>query len=304
MGKGLAFFEQLPPSHFSSTFCNVSQFKMPEYCENTAEFTHDDDEMLRRFNDTVKRDDNIFQEFVPAPEGLDWDALRGWRDDNWGTRSEPEYIYGESSYLRFRTLWDPPIAFYRRMEELGFTVDATYADPAQNFAGIYRNGADIPYGTFRAERREWPDVLHELYGEWFDDVSDPESDDEEAAEAVMQAVAANPALKPFIKKAHREIFARVLAEPTESVCLICHDDLDIADPRKLILTACKHIYHRKCLKDWVAFIPDHEHRLAHDKCPKCRDIIIVRREEKESSQETAAEHSQPGAHAGAGAVDE
>jgi hypothetical protein len=307
MGRGLAFFEQLPPLTFFRRPATVSQFKMPNWCENHAEITHDDDDMMARLNAAAERASRLpyppigfFGEFVPFPEGQGW--TREWCLANWGTKWDASGMTGGDGSFIFTTAWGPPIAFYRAMERLGFEVRALYAEPGTHLVGRFVGGDDDNYpAATRADMANWPDELVETFGGWFRDVFD-DGEEEEEEEAVPAApIVPVPPTKAFIKKAHREIFAKFLAEPTESVCLICHDTLELTDPGKFILTACKHIYHRTCLKDWVGPGVVGSNR---SKCPMCRDIIIVRREEKESSQETAAEHSEDGAHAGAGAVDE
>jgi len=110
------------------------------------------------------------QEFHPCPSQLDdkastiyggdnaaeQDALRAsntdqfghdnwydWRVANWGTKwdvnsngnGDPAVSSdGLGVQLSFDSAWSPPLEFYGKMEELGFTVDAFYYEPGRSGA--------------------------------------------------------------------------------------------------------------------------------------------------------------------------
>ena len=73
------------------------------------------------------------------------------------------------------------------------------------------------------------------------------------------------------------------------ICQLAKCD-EVPDYSKIIVTACGHAYHRKCLKDWVA---------GNTTCPTCRMDIINLHDEGSAfgSQETNAASTPPPADA-------
>lgn len=139
---------------------------MPNYCENTATFTHKDPTQLQRIVDLVNADKPLFQEFVPMPEGEeDW---YNWNIENWGTKWDTSVNYitespdNTSVSLSFDTAWSPPISFYDAMEQLGFGVEAYYNEPGMGFCGVYKDGDEecFEYSNFD----EIPDFIVEKFG--------------------------------------------------------------------------------------------------------------------------------------------
>ena len=77
-----------------------------------------------------------------------------WCVANWGTKwdisgrdngAPAVSDDGRSVRFAFDSAWSPPLEFYGRMEELGFTVDAFYYEPGMAFCGRYNEGDDDQY---------------------------------------------------------------------------------------------------------------------------------------------------------------
>ena len=159
---------------------------MPNWCNNTVRLTHEDPAMIIRARDSLT-EGKFFNEFVPVPKGLSESiastltdeklteanfekyGYASWYDfcvNEWGTKwdtechsvdTDPEYP--DALEAVFDTAWAPPIAFYEKLERLGFQVEAKYYEAGMFFAGMYENGCDSYYelGTMSAE-----DVEHTI----------------------------------------------------------------------------------------------------------------------------------------------
>lgn len=148
---------------------------MPNWCNNTVTFRHEDPEMIRRVVDGYAAE-GLFKEFHPIPDKLintiagfvehddprqaeharqEQDNLaefghRNWYDwavANWGTKWDvtqegqdgPTMADdGLSVSMLFDSAWAPPVEFYQHMtEQLGFVVEAYYYEPGMAFCGKY-----------------------------------------------------------------------------------------------------------------------------------------------------------------------
>lgn len=152
---------------------------MPNWCQNVVTLGHADAAMIQR---VVKgyTGKGIMQGFHPCPQEL-IDTMAGsygagtpeqaqleareranieaygaknwydWCVANWGTKwditsdgnGEPAVgDDGLSVQFSFDSAWSPPVGFYGKMEELGFTVDAFYYEGGMGFCGRYSEGDD------------------------------------------------------------------------------------------------------------------------------------------------------------------
>jgi hypothetical protein len=70
--------------------------------------------------------------------------------------------------MAFDSAWAPPIQFYEKLMDLGFSVRASYYEPGMCFAGIWEDGDDDYYdlSDMNSEqvREELPEHLDEAYG--------------------------------------------------------------------------------------------------------------------------------------------
>lgn len=176
---------------------------MPNYCDNVVTFTHTDPEMIQRVIRGYTGE-GLMGEFHPIPDklintmagsyGLDDPrqaeleaqeesnilefGFKNWYDwavEEWGTKwditsaenGEPSLSEdGLSVQFSFMSAWSPPVAFYEKMEELGFEVDAFYYEPGMGFCGRYTNGADDYYelrGSADEVEQQIPEEIDEMF---------------------------------------------------------------------------------------------------------------------------------------------
>ena len=174
---------------------------MPNYCQNYVTFSHPDPLMIERIIQASDHDNGkgLFMEFFPTPQKLmestspspfaeenmkefgyeDW---YHWNVDNWGTKwntypDDVDKISENEVHLCFDTAWAPPLAFYEKMESLGFTIDALYHEPGVGFAGLWNDefGAETFEYDFNdpdwsknmpAEVKDLLEVEYEDYMAW------------------------------------------------------------------------------------------------------------------------------------------
>ena len=176
---------------------------MPNWCNNTLELLHEDPAMLERAR-TAFKEGRLCNEFVPVPESLqivsgrvgsDEDdeqkkleeqqqanlTAHGYRDwynfciNEWGTKWDvggddlgPAQDIPGGLIMAFDSAWAPPIQFYEKLLDLGFSVRASYYEPGMAFAGIWEDGSDDYYdlGDMNSEqvREQLPEHLDEAYG--------------------------------------------------------------------------------------------------------------------------------------------
>lgn len=176
---------------------------MPNWCYNTAKFTHKDPAMIARvakgFNEG-----KLFGEFDPTPPELLEDVPVGenyversaareaeneenfghkdwyhWNIDNWGTKwdinteeaDDIELADGALEIsLSFDTAWSPPIEFYRTMTDgFDFEVEAYYNEEGMTFCGKYTSEDDDDFYEYSDQTGDWvreniPNDIHEHWG--------------------------------------------------------------------------------------------------------------------------------------------
>ena len=138
---------------------------MPNWCSNNLSLSHKDPAMISRAKKAFE-DGNFFNEFVPLPKEQE-ENWYDWHCENWGTKWDiaEGFIGMESAKeleLGFDTAWSPPVAFYKKMEELGFKVVADYREDGIGYIGEYSDGEDSCYDYDFADdewRNHLPDYL-------------------------------------------------------------------------------------------------------------------------------------------------
>lgn len=151
---------------------------MPNWCNNNLILQHEDPGQLERFRAAFLQGRTL-QEFIPCPQPL-IDTISGYKPQGyeqdlheaiqevnrkhfgyanwydfciarWGTKWD---IGGPDSFLKiqgntltcsFISAWDPPLAAYNELIEMGFRVDAKYWEPGACFVGTYTNEDDCAY---------------------------------------------------------------------------------------------------------------------------------------------------------------
>ena len=172
---------------------------MPNWCNNTLELAHEDPAMLERAR-VAFNEGKLCNEFVPVPESLQITAgflgdgeeqrkleeqekinfaehgYKNWYDwcvNEWGTKwdvggdgmtAEPE---NGRLIMSFDSAWSPPVAFYEKMLDLGFSVRAYYYEGGMCFAGVWEDGIDDFYDLSECANADeaeetLPSVLDEM----------------------------------------------------------------------------------------------------------------------------------------------
>ena len=67
--------------------------------------------------------------------------------------------------MSFQSAWSPPVEAYRKMEELGFGISATYYESGCAFCGSYEEGCEDTYGI--DGNSDW---VKENIPSWIDDM--------------------------------------------------------------------------------------------------------------------------------------
>ena len=173
---------------------------MPNWCNNSLILEHENPEMIRRAHEALERGE-FLQEFIPVPEALkitagylgDADAQKelerqtaenvknlgygNWYDycvGEWGTKWDVGeqgcsdiHPDGKVLHAHFDSAWSPPVDAYRKLEDLGFRVEAMFYECGMCFAGQYSDGNcdDISIEGLSADEieRDYPE-LDECFG--------------------------------------------------------------------------------------------------------------------------------------------
>jgi hypothetical protein len=197
---------------------------MPNWCSNNVIVRHEDPEQIAK---VVKgySEGSLFSEFFPCPAELSAPmeigenyndrvaaqevvnkekyGYTGWHDwciNNWGTKwdagnendedldcADPNMVQ-----LSFDTAWQPPVAFFEKLTELGFDITALYLEEGQGFVGKYTNAeGDESFNFDGAEDlADIPDDIRQFWDldticEWREE-SDLDLDDEEDEDEPVQ----------------------------------------------------------------------------------------------------------------------
>ena len=161
---------------------------MPNWCANSLVLHHEDVNMIERAVQSFQKEE-FCNEFVPMPEEFKNDGWYEWRVSNWGTK----WDVGSSQYgiergnaneckFSFDSAWSPPIQFYEKLEELGFTVKAMYYESGMAFCGIYEDGFDDYYEYGGLDSAGVTDTIPQELDEYFcisEQLADQEDEQED-----------------------------------------------------------------------------------------------------------------------------
>lgn len=131
---------------------------MPNWCQNTLTLLHTDPVLIQRAKDAFNRGE-LCSEFVPIPEE-EKENWYNWSVENWGTKwdiGKGDMDDREGGvFFVFESAWAPPVAFYEKLEELGFHITAYYFEPGVGFCGRWTSddGDDI-YEFDEDANAEW-----------------------------------------------------------------------------------------------------------------------------------------------------
>jgi hypothetical protein len=165
---------------------------MPNWCDNSVSVSHEDSEMMEKFAKAVE-EGNLFETLVPLSSG-EWDY--GTACEEWGTKwdiSDGNFDLAEDKLSGngwFNTAWSPPIAAFKKLHELGFSIDALFHECGMGFAGTWCDGeetyVDDYYELF--ENEDWRDeidssdlidLLESQYETWLESREEEEEEDGE-----------------------------------------------------------------------------------------------------------------------------
>jgi hypothetical protein len=172
---------------------------MPNWCNNSLELQHEDPEMIERVAKAIEAD-RFFSEFAPCPKELtettsgffgnegyqaelqkfteelnvryfgykDW---YDWNNANWGTKWEacqPTFHKDSDKFLHitFDSAWSPPFAFYEKLCDLGFSVEAMYYEGGMGFCGTWEDGIEDYYnieGDSKWVRKHIPSAIDDAF---------------------------------------------------------------------------------------------------------------------------------------------
>lgn len=126
---------------------------MPNWCLNKLTVSHSDPAMVDRFVKAYNAG-KACSEFLPMPDDIG-DGWYAWCGNNWGTKwdvgadegteKEERYglkatVVGNEANCSFDSAWSPPVGLYKKLDELGYKVHASYFEPGMAFCGIWTDG--------------------------------------------------------------------------------------------------------------------------------------------------------------------
>ena len=185
---------------------------MPNYCQNSATFTHQDPEQIKKIVQAIENKE-LFNTFVPTPDELEnqlaycyggdkaneQDTIRTelytkygyengneWRTGEWGTKWDADDIYisdetDNTITIEFDTAWSPPIAFYEKIETLGYEIQAYYYEGGCCFAGEYNSElghAEYTWDDLKSAKQNIPDHIDQEFN-IFENMEEYEEEQEE-----------------------------------------------------------------------------------------------------------------------------
>jgi len=141
---------------------------MPNYCEVSLKLKHENKDLLLKAIQAYNRGDllntfipepdyettevpNMFPEFHDGEKYAKDDKWWNWRNVNWGTKWEirqpytAEDVEKDELDVYFTTAWSPPVPLFHKLYDLGFEVEATYAEMGVGFCGEFSDGDDYEY---------------------------------------------------------------------------------------------------------------------------------------------------------------
>lgn len=164
----------------------------PNWCNNNLTISHKDPAMMERFKKASKT--GIMEEFFPTPQelkdtvsspGTDNKELQekyaanlkkygaeswyDWNVANWGTKwdfasEDCDNVDDNTLFCYFDTAWGPPIEGYKKLNELGYSIEASYIETGCAFAGRYVDGEE-EYVDYDFEDENWREGLSDELAE-------------------------------------------------------------------------------------------------------------------------------------------
>jgi hypothetical protein len=100
-------------------------------------------DMIIPMPDDIIRD-NLTYEMRKKSNGRNW---YDWSCENWGTKWDAyevrvQRLSDTSMYVMMETAWSPPIPVFRKLEEMGFKIEAIFLDEGHMYVGQYIDGVE------------------------------------------------------------------------------------------------------------------------------------------------------------------
>ena len=191
---------------------------MPNWCNNNVIVRHADPEQVAK---VVKgySEGSLFAEFFPCPAELlapveigenyndrvaaqeavnkekhGYTSWYDWCINNWGTKWDAGNENDEDLdcadpnkvQLSFDTAWQPPVAFFEKLTELGFDITAFYLEEGQGFVGKYTNAEGDESFNFDGSEdlEDIPDDIRQFWDldticEWREQEDEDDEEDQE-----------------------------------------------------------------------------------------------------------------------------
>lgn len=206
---------------------------MPNWCNNTLELQHEDPAMIERAR-VAFNDGRLCEEFAPVPASLhivagcvsdeaeqkklEEDTARNvaehgygnWYDycvNEWGTKWDvggdgmsADLLEDGRLAMSFDSAWSPPLEFYAKMCDLGFSVRGYYYESGMCFAGIWEDYNDDFYDLSDCRDAQevedtLPTVLDEMFciSEYMREYEEENAEDEELYTFVTEGAEAKKA---------------------------------------------------------------------------------------------------------------
>jgi hypothetical protein len=122
---------------------------MPNDCYNYLEAPEGDLSLIADYISTAKREWSSlpdtyldFEKIVPMPPEVK-DNCYGWRNENWGTRSNSYEGQVQDEGISFNTAWSPPVGVIVALaKQIGKSLRLIYDEPGMDFCGEFIADAD------------------------------------------------------------------------------------------------------------------------------------------------------------------
>lgn len=194
---------------------------MPNWCSNNVIVRHEDPEQIAKVVQGYSQG-SLFAEFFPCPAELSapieigenyndrvaaqeavnkekygYTSWYDWCINNWGTKwdagnendEDLDCVDPNKVQLSFDTAWQPPVAFFEKLTELGFDITAYYLEEGQGFVGKYTNAQGDESFNFDGSEdlEDIPDDIREFWDldticEWRDDEDEEEESDKDESD--------------------------------------------------------------------------------------------------------------------------
>ena len=137
---------------------------MPNWCSNNVTIEATDSELLKRLQDALDDEKDLFNQFVPQPEfegDQDWYM---WNIENWGTKWDAKPYNGfhwEGNTVAFslETAWSPPITTPSPRIPRWCSPTATWSSPTSSPSpptGTSCSRTRCPWSSGSKSPRRWP----------------------------------------------------------------------------------------------------------------------------------------------------